>query len=351
MACLLAIAVVGIMLSMFYSQYRWLARGIVDTSVAEYGEVLAESFERRARGRLHQIADAVTLADADNNPNAVRRVLAAAVIEDPTLVGVRYVRDDDSIISSGVVANTALSGNTLWDSGQLYLSYAVTVGDNKTGRLESSYESQELQAEIEMYGNRLLEREAALRQSSLYWIGAATLVTLILCGVAIWSIAKTQSIRIRELKHQAERFSDSDFGEPLQILHSDEIGDLATVFNQMRERLQATTISRDYFDRVIAGMSEAVVITSADGVITRVNDATNRMLEYDDGELVGNSLEFIIDPEHGQMLKTVEGSSVPNESFLVNKLGKSIPVSYTGSIIDDREGAAGDHAPNVHYSM
>ena len=60
----LSVVVIGLMLSIFYGQYRWLTAGIVGASVGQHDTSLTASFERRARGQLHRIADSLSGADA-----------------------------------------------------------------------------------------------------------------------------------------------------------------------------------------------------------------------------------------------------------------------------------------------
>ena len=170
----------------------------------------------------------------------------------------------------------------------------------------------------------------------------ASLITLTMCGLVVWLISRTQGIRIRQLANQAERISEADFGEPLQVLHGDELGDLAETFNRMRSKLQSTTMSRDYVDSVLASMNEAIIITSPNNTITRVNKATERLLGYSSDELNGKDLGFIVDPEKSGMLQADMPSGVPNEAFLISNIGESIPVSYTGSAITNNDGTSGD---------
>ena len=59
LAATLALVVVGLMLTLFYGQYRWLAADIVSRSVEEHNAILERSFEGRARSQLHRIADSV----------------------------------------------------------------------------------------------------------------------------------------------------------------------------------------------------------------------------------------------------------------------------------------------------
>jgi diguanylate cyclase (GGDEF)-like protein/PAS domain S-box-containing protein len=110
----------------------------------------------------------------------------------------------------------------------------------------------------------------------------------------------------------------------------------------MREKLQRTTISRDYVDSVLSGMNEAIIVTSADGTITRINEATSRLLEYSSDELIGQDMEFIVDRRKGKPLEPDSGFGIPREAFLLSKSGDPIPVSYTSSSIGTDNGLAGD---------
>ena len=56
-ATTLGVIVAALMLSMFYGQYRWLARQIVATSYEEHRSLVEASFERRMRAQLHEVAD------------------------------------------------------------------------------------------------------------------------------------------------------------------------------------------------------------------------------------------------------------------------------------------------------
>ncbi len=324
---------IGIMLSIFYGQYRWLTSGIVASSVEQHEESLSASFERRARGQLHRIAD--TLAEsADPGADAARIILDRAIAENETLVGLQFERDGAYEVQTGTVAREPSGESTLWGSEQLYMAYPVTQDGRDIGKLTSSFSLATLNAESEIFEERLVALGTQSQQDSFIWIGGATLFTLVLCGLVIWTIARMQAQRIKELRIQAEKLSDADYGEPLDIVSGDLIGDLAVVFNDMREKLKRTTISRDYVDSVLSSMNEAIIVTSSEGVITRVNGATSRMLGYSDDELVGHHIDLIVDQKKGGSLEENSLADVPREAFLMAKSGDRIPVSYTSSSID-----------------
>ena len=184
--------------------------------------------------------------------------------------------------------------------------------------------------------------EIESRRISYIWIGFGTFGLLIVCGGVIWLIVRDQTLRIRELKRQAEKLRDSDFGEPLPETHSDELGDLVSVFNAMRDRLQSTTISRNYVDSILSSMNDSIIVTTRDGKIKRINKATTHLLGYTQDELVNTSIENIVNTRKSNSPVDDSPSGLPREAVFESKSGESIPVSYTCSALEGKEAETGD---------
>jgi diguanylate cyclase (GGDEF)-like protein/PAS domain S-box-containing protein len=328
----LTLVVVG-MTWMIYGQYRWLANDIITRSVEENKAILEASYEGRARAQLHRIAESITATSDQNDSASISRLLERATVENEILAGVRYVRGDRPTLQAGDVPEHVGNVSTQWAKDNLYLTHSVTLGSNNLGVLISNSTLNELRRESRQFRHQLLGQGRERRRESFIRIGIATLLVLGLCGVVIWLIVKTQSARIRALKVQAEKLSDADFGDPLKVLRGDALGDLAEVFNNMRDKLKRTTVSRDYVDNVLASMNEAIIVTSADGSIKRINDATAKMLGYSNAELVGQPLELIVDKRKSRVFEADSPSGNPRDGFLLSKSGESVPVSYTASVI------------------
>ena len=173
----------------------------------------------------------------------------------------------------------------------------------------------------------------ALVSTSFRWIAGGSLLALVVGLGVIVLIVRRQSDRIHDLRIQAEKLSDADFGEPLLQTQGDALGRLAGVFNGMRDRLKSTTISRDYVDRILSGMNEAIIVTSTDGTIKRINRATTVLLGFEEDELFGTSINQLADNTKGGTLIDDSVSGVPKEAFFESKFGESIPVSYTCSVV------------------
>ena len=341
-ALMLGISVTVIMLSMFYGQYRWLANELVDRSSAEHNTFLEQSFERRVRAQMGDIAAAFSVDVDYQDSTAVLRSLNSALASNPTMSGIRFTDTSLRTLQTGSFPMTQVVDSVTWLENDLIMVYDVVVDDERVGTLAGSFELDQLRSEASAFTTELTATENESRRVSYLWIGLGTFAVVVVCGFVVWLIARDQTRRIRELKRQAEKLRDADFGERLPETRDDELGDLASVFNSMRDRLQETTIRRDYVDSILSSMNDAIIVTSDEGKIKRINKATTHMLGYDESELVETSIDYVVNTKKSGSLVDESPSGVPREAFFESKFGESIPVSYTCSVIDDDSHDSGD---------
>ncbi|MDJ0748787.1 MAG: EAL domain-containing protein [Woeseiaceae bacterium] len=331
-ATVLGIAVAGIMLSLFYAQYHWLANQIVNTSYEQHRELLEGSYERRMRAQVHAVVDSLP---GDGDSVQINNALSRAMAADPNLIGIRFRDSGGRSWSSGNFPSGYGDVETVWLEQQLLLVYPVIRDDREIGRVSAAFSLVPLQEDLLGFTEVLYTKEGESRRDSYLWIGGATIAVLLLCGGVVALIARSQTRRIRELKAQAERLRDADFGEPLPETRGDELGALAAVFNDMRDKLRTTTHSRNYVDRLLSGMNEAIIVTSDGGEIERINVATTHLLGYEEDELSGMSIDFLVNTKKSPSLAKDTPSGLPREAIFESKYGESIPVSYTCSIVDN----------------
>ena len=81
-------------------------------------------------------------------------------------------------------------------------------------------------------------------------------------------------------------------------MRRDELGELQHALERMRQKLSETTITKNYLDTVLNSLSDAVLVTSPDGLIKSCNEAAQRLLGYSEDELVGKPLVSFIDEPH-----------------------------------------------------
>jgi diguanylate cyclase (GGDEF)-like protein/PAS domain S-box-containing protein len=114
----------------------------------------------------------------------------------------------------------------------------------------------------------------------------------------------------------------------------------------MLDRLESTTVSRDYLTEILQSMSESLVVLSPDGRISLANRAMCRLLGYDDSELSGMLFERLLAGEP----ETPNGSTDPIsrlqqegqldqvETCYLDRAGRPIDVLMSGALMSGADG-------------
>jgi diguanylate cyclase (GGDEF)-like protein/PAS domain S-box-containing protein len=331
-----------VMLSLFYGQFRSLASQLETASYNEYRAVVVASFAQRARSDLHIVVYALPEDIAAADEAALNEVLNDAMRTNVKLNGLRLSLHSGGSWATGQAPATGEDRGARWLEDQLVVSYPVMRNRAEIGRVWGSFGLATLQSELDAFAAELQAEEAASRRLSYLWIGGGTIAILLLCGGVVWLSARDQTRQIRKLKTQVEKFRDADFGERLPVSRDDELGALARVFNDMRDRLRTTTHSRDYVDSILSGMNEAIIVTTDKGLIKRVNAAAIHLLGYDEDELMGTSIDFVVDSQKSGSLADESPSGLPRDAVFHSKYGERIPVSYTCSVVTGDDNGGGD---------
>ncbi|MGB5624215.1 MAG: EAL domain-containing protein, partial [Woeseiaceae bacterium] len=269
---------------------------------------------------------------------ALQNVLNHALDEEDILTGIRFTNSSGKFWEAGSLPASDDLRATDWSGNRLLISYPVLIDDDDVGYLTGSFRVDELEADFALFAEQLSTSETQSSRTSYLWIFGVTFAMLVMGGCIIWLIVQNQSRRIGQLKIQAEKLRDADFGEPLKETRDDDLGELAAVFNDMRDRLKKTTISRDYVDNLLSGMNEAIIVTGDDGKIQRINAATTYLLGFDEVELLGTPFDILVNAGTNGSLTEHTPPGLPKEATFESKDGESIPVSYTCSIVEGSDG-------------
>lgn len=185
-------------------------------------------------------------------------------------------------------------------------------------------------------GSGAAELESARQQQIRiigFMIAGLALLGLAISGGLAWWAGRRLAEPLATLARGAERMGQGDYTRPLDVIRSDEIGDLQSSLERMRLRLRSTTITRDYLNSVLGSMTDAVFVTSPDGVIRVVNLAAQRLLGYSEEELVGKTIAFIVDESERGGFDLLQASQDTRETLVRTRQGQTIPVSLSGSQI------------------
>jgi diguanylate cyclase (GGDEF)-like protein/PAS domain S-box-containing protein len=112
-----------------------------------------------------------------------------------------------------------------------------------------------------------------------------------------------------------------------------ELRELAAAVNAMRTNLRSSTISRDYLDRLLSSMGEALLITDAAGKVERANAAAVELFKQDEATLIGKLADDLILTNDRRRTEGV--ASRPREGTVPRPDGTTVSVSYTVANVRD----------------
>src|SRR5690606_6666474 len=112
-----------------------------------------------------------------------------------------------------------------------------------------------------------------------------------------------------------------------------EIAELEMALDRMRQNLRQTTITKNYLTIVLNSMNDAVLVTSPDGLVRKINDAAVRLFGYNEEEIAGQPfINLIADGERENF--SLEAAAVETrETVIATHSGQTIPVSLSGAPI------------------
>jgi PAS domain S-box-containing protein len=168
-----------------------------------------------------------------------------------------------------------------------------------------------------------------------------------LLGIAVGStfyffFARSVSMKLIALKNGVLRVGMGHLDTQVPVTTRDEIGIVAEAFNKMTVDLKQVTVSKNYVDKIIESMADMLIVVNSEGKIEKVNRATQDLLGYAEGDLIGKKADLILDgakADHIFLDEIIRAKSVRNlETELVGKSSRRISVSLSGSVISDSGG-------------
>lgn len=122
-------------------------------------------------------------------------------------------------------------------------------------------------------------------------LAKGTVISLVVTAVLGVFLSRTITRPMADMRKQALQIAYGDFSRKVKLYGNDEIGQLATAFNQMTTKLQeanATTEGeRKKLRSVLAHMTDGVIATDRDGHVVLMNNRVEEMLNVYRQNLLG----------------------------------------------------------------
>ncbi|HIK09391.1 MAG TPA: PAS domain S-box protein [Oscillatoriaceae cyanobacterium M33_DOE_052] len=131
---------------------------------------------------------------------------------------------------------------------------------------------------------------------------------------------------------------------------------LVQASNEMELLVLALNKAKDYIDKIITSMADALIVTTAEGKIKTINKAAQNLFGYEAAELIGMPIAVLVAPsERHRMLPTVPQSGDEEwngaDMLCQTKGGCRLTVSFSRSLLEtDIEGAGRERATGAEKS-
>ncbi|MEI6306662.1 MAG: ATP-binding protein [Deltaproteobacteria bacterium] len=166
-----------------------------------------------------------------------------------------------------------------------------------------------------------LEYLASTRNALFGVAGGATLITILIALLFSYFLSNLTSKPLRDMAEAAASIGQNGHNSRIPVHSKDEIGKLATVLNDMSDRIedqvQHLSAEKQRLNTILRSMGEGIMVTAPDGVITMVNPAFNRLFSIT-GEVEGKMLIEI--SRHPDLLEAFKDLGKPDVSELVREI-------------------------------
>jgi diguanylate cyclase (GGDEF)-like protein/PAS domain S-box-containing protein len=331
----LALAVGAVLSLVFgglaYYEHRVNAADVNQVTYATVAQKLEADLETRASSLSEITGTSLAPALSSGNKTEVTSI-AQRLLDERDIERVEVLDAHGAVLFSGGDPAVLQSGDWFVFQSTIH-SNLVSAPIQRLGSLQiwmSRAEMQETLASI----RKQLESQQGIQVKRMRGLFAGITVPLFLLGlIGAWFIARQLASPISALVKSADRIGQGDYTRPLAVVRQDELGELQFALERMRQKLNETTITKNYLNTMLNSLSDAVLVTSADGIVKSCNEATQRLLGYQEADLVDKPLTSFIDDAHRNAFDLTSSAPEARETVLRTASGQTIPVSMASSAI------------------
>jgi diguanylate cyclase (GGDEF)-like protein/PAS domain S-box-containing protein len=331
----LALAVGAVLSLVFgglaYYEHRVNAADVNQVTYATVAQKLEADLETRASSLSEITGTSLAPALSSGNKAAVTSI-AQRLLDERDIERVEVLDAHGVVLFRGGDPAVLQSGDWFVFQSTIH-SNLVSAPIQRLGSLQiwmSRAEMQETLASI----RKQLESQQGIQVKRMRGLFAGITVPLFLLGlIGAWFIARQLAGPISALVKSADRIGQGDYTRPLAVVRQDELGELQFALERMRQKLNETTITKNYLNTVLNSLSDAVLVTSADGIVKSCNEATQRLLGYRESDLIDKPLVSFIDEAHRNAFDLTSSAPEARETVLRTASGQTIPVSMASSAI------------------
>jgi diguanylate cyclase (GGDEF)-like protein/PAS domain S-box-containing protein len=319
-----------------YYEHRVNTSEANQLTYAAVAQTLEGDLEERASS-LSKVTSS-SLAPALSAANAVAiAAIAEKLLDEHDISRVAVLDAGDRVIFSGGNPAAQLTSDGPYFLQTVVRSNLGSPSAPKVGSLQIWMSRAELESTLSSIHAQLLSKQGVQTKRMRGLFAFITVPLLILGLVGAWFVARRLAGPIKALVKTADRIGEGDYTRPLEVLRRDELGDLQFALERMRQKLNETTITKNYLNTVLNSLSDSVLVTAPNGLVKSCNQATQRLLGFSEEQLLGKPMTSFIDDAHLGGFDPSHSGPEARETVFRTASGQTIPVSIASSAISSED--------------
>ncbi|MBM4195555.1 MAG: EAL domain-containing protein [Gammaproteobacteria bacterium] len=334
-------AAVGITAFTLYMLFDASLDATLQQSTQLYQERMIDRVREHARNTTESLAQRVEAEGARRGSRAVEEIVSRALVLGGASLTVLIESDGSIRASAGNLALlplvTGIETGTTHAAGDSMVS---RIGFGTDGAsVAQVFDAAVTTTEVGLFRELASGITTRISRETLVSGAVISLVAIAIAGLILVTFALRQTGDLRKLTASAGRMIGGNYDVATEMQRNDEFGLLASTMEELRVRLRTTTISRDYLDRILEGINEALLLVSSTGQVRRANAAAIRLLDLPATKIVGRFIGDLISPAHRAEFRLADTAGRTQESAVAAGTGQDTPISYTMSEIRDADPA------------
>jgi PAS domain S-box-containing protein len=183
------------------------------------------------------------------------------------------------------------------------------------------------------------ERDVGKMKTIAVGASLLTMLTMVVAGVYLSRSIASPMIRLADV---AGRVGRGEWDATIDVHGRDEVGALADSFRTMVDELRLTTVSKTYVDDIVQSMADSLMVINPRGTILMANRATHALLDYEEGSLIGETIQRITTGAEAEATSVTEPSPLRGHSYQIEREyiardGRRIPVLVSTTAMRSEE--------------
>ena len=187
----------------------------------------------------------------------------------------------------------------------------------------------------------LADFRAKIRRATYF--AHVLMAVMIVFGLATASAFSRHLTRpIEAMAEASVRIGRGEYGVVVPVFAADELGALASDFNNMSRNLYETS---GCLEELVENMLDIVIVVRTDGTIRRVNRVVSAILGYTPGDLAGKHADLLFadaeaNPFRGKAMEQLlrEGALRNADVRFTSNEGRVIPANFSAFLAMDEDG-------------